>query len=131
LSVPGCSGTITIRGDERDAVRSIEHAYKAAAATHPADEDLVEHVGGPEKKKQLVSQERVAAKKAAKDVPKPPPPKKTAPEKTVAAEPLAEPLAGSTRKQQFTQERAKTKTVPLDASGSGATVTIGGSLNPK
>ena len=69
VKLSGCSGTITIRGDEKDTVRSIEHVYKAAAAAYPADEDLVEHVGGHEKKKQLVSQERAAAKKAAKDLP--------------------------------------------------------------
>ena len=112
IKLPGCSGTITVRGDKRDAVRSIEHAYKAAAAAYPADEDAVEHIGGPARKKQLVSQERAAAKAAA-------------------AESLAEPSAVSVRKRQFSQERSATKKMPLDAGGSGATVTIGGSLSPK
>ena len=130
VKLPSYGGTITIRGDEKDTVRSIEHVYKAAAATYPADEDLIEHVGGHEKKRQLVSQERAAAKKAAKDLPKPPP-KKTTPEKAVATEPLAEPLAGSARKQQFAQERTKTKKVPLDTGGSGAAAAGDGGPGPK
>jgi len=84
VKLPGCSGTITIRGDEKDAARSIEHAYKTAAAAYPADEDAVEHIAGPARKKQLFSQERATAKK-----------------------------------------------VSLDASGSGATATIGAGLSPK
>ena len=84
VKLPGCSRTITVRGDEKDAARSVEHAYKTAAAAYPADEDAVEHIGGPARKKQL-----------------------------------------------FSQERAATKKVSLDASGSGATVAIGGSLTSK
>ena len=113
VKIPSCSGTITVRGDEKDAVRSIEHVYKAAAAAYPADEDAVEHIGGSARKKQMVSQENAAAKRAS------------------STEDLAEPVAGSARKQRFSQERATTKKVSLDPSGSGATVTIGGSLSPK
>ena len=43
-------------------------------------------------------------------------------------DPLSKPAK---KKQLFSHERAATKKVSLDASGSGATVTIGGSLSPK
>ena len=81
VKIPGCSGTITIRGQVQDAMRFVEHAYKDAASAFPADED--------------------------------------------AEEPLAKP---ANNKQMFSQERAATKKVPLDASSSGARVTIGAGL---
>ena len=84
LKLPGCSGTITTRGDEHDAMCSLDSTYKAATAAYPADED--------------------------------------------AEEPLPQPAK---RKPLFSQERADTKKVSLDASGSGATITIGGDLPPK
>src|SRR5664279_3819890 len=62
INLPGCSGTITVRGDKKDAVRSVECVYKSAAAAYPADEDAGEHIGGPARKKQLFSQERAATK---------------------------------------------------------------------
>ena len=56
LKMPGCSGILTVSCDEKDAICSLEHAYKAAATAHPADEDVAEP---PEattvKKKQLFS----------------------------------------------------------------------------
>jgi hypothetical protein len=56
---------ITMRCNEKDALRSVEHVYREAATMFPADEDLLEHLGDLVRKKQLVSQERVAAKKVA------------------------------------------------------------------
>jgi hypothetical protein len=35
LKMPGCSDTITVCYDEEDALRSLEHTYKAAATAHP------------------------------------------------------------------------------------------------
>ena len=84
IKLPGCSGTITVHGDEQAAVRSLEHTYKEAAAAYPVDEDEEDPLSKPSKRKQL-----------------------------------------------FSHERAATKKVSLDDSGSGATVTIGGSLSPK
>lgn len=56
LKMPGCSGIITVTCDEKDVIRSLEHAYKAAAARHPAGEDAVEPPETtPAKKKQLFS----------------------------------------------------------------------------
>lgn len=66
VKMPGRGGNvITIRCDERDAVRSIERVYKDVAAAYPTDEDAIEQLGGYERKKQMVSQERAAAKRAA------------------------------------------------------------------
>jgi hypothetical protein len=65
LKIPGANGTITMRCNEKDAVQSVEHVYREAAAMFPTDEDLLEHSGDLMRKKQLVSQERAAAKKAS------------------------------------------------------------------
>ena len=45
IKLPGCSGTITIRCVEKDALQSLEEAYKATPAAHPVDEDVVGPVG--------------------------------------------------------------------------------------
>ena len=48
---PGSNGTITIRCDEVDARRTVEHVYKAAAAAFLDEDDPHEHTGGfPSKK---------------------------------------------------------------------------------
>jgi hypothetical protein len=65
LKIPGANGMITVRCNEKDALRSVEHVYREAATMFPTDEDLLEHSGDLARKKQLVSQERVAAKKAS------------------------------------------------------------------
>jgi hypothetical protein len=65
LKIPGANGMITMRCNEKDALRSMEHVYREAATMFPADEDLLEHSGDLTRKKQLVSQERAAAKKAS------------------------------------------------------------------
>jgi hypothetical protein len=65
LKIPGANGTITMRCNEKDALRFVEHVYREAAAMFPADEDLIEHSGDLTRKKQLVSQERAATKKAS------------------------------------------------------------------
>jgi hypothetical protein len=64
LKIPSVNGTITVRCNEKDALRSMEHVYREAATMFPTDEDLLEHSGDLTRKKQLVSQERAAAKKA-------------------------------------------------------------------
>jgi hypothetical protein len=63
LKIPGANGMITVRCNEKDALRSVEHVYREAATMFPADEDLLEHSGDLARKKQLVSQERSATKK--------------------------------------------------------------------
>jgi hypothetical protein len=65
LKILGANGTITMRCNKKDALQSMEHVYREAAAMFPADEDLLEHSGDLTRKKQLVSQERAAAKKAS------------------------------------------------------------------
>jgi hypothetical protein len=62
LKIPGDNGTITMRCNKKDALRSIEHVYREAATMFPADEDQLEHSGDLTRKKQLISQERAAAK---------------------------------------------------------------------
>ena len=51
VKLPGYSGTITIRCVEKDALRSLEDAYKVTAATYPADEDAAEPPEAPPLKK--------------------------------------------------------------------------------
>jgi hypothetical protein len=65
LKIPGANSMITMRCNEKDALRSVEHVYREAATMFPADEDLLEHSGDLTRKKQLMSQERAAAKKAS------------------------------------------------------------------
>jgi hypothetical protein len=55
LKIPGANGTITMRCNEKDALRSVEHVYREAATMFPADEDLLEHSSDLARKKQLVS----------------------------------------------------------------------------
>jgi hypothetical protein len=43
----------------------VEHVYHEATTMFPTDKDLLEHSGDLARKKQLVSQERAAAKKAS------------------------------------------------------------------
>jgi hypothetical protein len=65
LKIPGANGMITVHCNEKDALRSVEHVYREAAAMFPTDEDLLEHSSDLTRKKQLVSQEWAAAKKAS------------------------------------------------------------------
>jgi hypothetical protein len=65
LKILGANGTITVRCNENDALRSVEHVYHEAATMFPADEDLLEHCGDLTRKKKLISQERAAVKKAS------------------------------------------------------------------
>jgi hypothetical protein len=65
LKIPSTNGTITMRGNEKDALRSMEHVYREAVTMFPTDEDLLEHFDDLTRKKQLVSQERAATKKAS------------------------------------------------------------------
>jgi hypothetical protein len=65
LKLLGTNGMITMRCNEKDALRSVEHVYREATTMFPADKDLLEHSGDLMRKKQLVSQERAATKKAS------------------------------------------------------------------
>ena len=62
VKMPGRDGTITVRGEVEDAARSVEHAFKELAASHPADEDDDGHLAEVPKKKLLFSPETVALK---------------------------------------------------------------------
>jgi hypothetical protein len=57
LKIPSANGTITVRCNEKDALRSVEHVYREDATMFPTDEDLLEHLGDLTRKKQLMSQE--------------------------------------------------------------------------
>jgi hypothetical protein len=54
LKIPSANGTITMRCNEKDALRSVELVYREAATMFPVDEDLLEHSGDLARKKQLV-----------------------------------------------------------------------------
>jgi hypothetical protein len=108
----------------------------------PADEDLLEHSGDLTRKKQLVSQERAAAKKASLEphLPGSTGKKFTASTSSTPSEDLVHPILDmsigeatvpSGRRPQFTQERSATKKVPLQARGYENFVTIGAGLSPK
>jgi hypothetical protein len=51
LKILGVNGTITVRCNEKDALRSVERVYREAATMFPADEDLLEHSGDLVRKK--------------------------------------------------------------------------------
>jgi hypothetical protein len=107
----------------------------------PSDEDLLEHSGDLTRKKQLVSQERAAAKKASLE---PHLPGSTGKKVATSALPtpsedlvhlmldmsIEEAAVPSGRRPQFTQERSTTKKVPLQAGGCENFVTIGAGLSP-
>jgi hypothetical protein len=142
LKVPGTNGTITVRCNEKDALRSVEHVYREAATMFPANEDLLEHLGDLTRKKQLVSKERAAAKNASLE------PlllglsgkKFAASASPTPSEDLVHPMLDmsigeamvpSGRRPQFTQARPATKKVPLQAGGCENFITIGAGLSPK
>jgi hypothetical protein len=120
----------------------VEHVYREAATMFPADEDLLEHSGDLTRKKQLVSQERAAAKKSSL---KPLLPGSTGKKFATSASPtpsedlvhpmldmsIGEAAIPSGRRPQFTQERNATKKVPLQAGGCENFVTTGAGLSPK
>jgi hypothetical protein len=142
LKIPGANGMITMRCNEKDALRSVEHVYREAATMFPADEDLLEHSGDLTRKKQLMSQERAAAKKASLE------PlllglsgkKFTASATTTPSEDLVHPMLDmsireaavpSGRRPQFTQEHSATKKVLLQARGCENFVTTEAGHSPK
>jgi hypothetical protein len=142
LKIPGANGMITVRCNEKDALRSVEHVYREAATMFPADEDLLEHSGDLPRKKQLVSQERAAVKKASLGplLPSPSGKKLAASASPTPSEDLVHPMLDmsigeavvpSGRRPQFTQERSATKKVPLEDGGCENFVTIGAGLSPK
>jgi hypothetical protein len=51
LKIPGANGKITVHCNGKDALRSVEHVYREAAAMFPVDEDLLEHSGDLTRKK--------------------------------------------------------------------------------
>jgi hypothetical protein len=128
LNIPSAHDTIIMRCNEKDALHSVEHVYREAATMFPADEDLLEHSGDLARKKQLVSQERAAAKKATVK-----PLLLGLSGKKPSASPSAEPsedlvhpmldmsigeaATSSGRRPQFTQEHSTTKKIPLKAGG--------------
>jgi hypothetical protein len=139
LKIPGANGTITVRCNEKDALRSMEHVYREAATMFPADEDLLEHSDDLTRKKQVVSQEQAAAKKASLEplLPALSGKKFTAYASPTPSEDLVHPMLDmsfgeavvpSGRRPKFTQERSATKKVPLQAGGCENFVT---GLSPK
>jgi hypothetical protein len=142
LKIPGANGTIIVRCNKIDALRSVEHVYREATTMFPADEDLLEHSGDLMRKKQLMSQERAAAKKASLEplLPGLSGKKFAASASPTPSEDLVHPMLDmsigeavvpSGRRPQFTQERSTTKKVPLQAGGCENVVTIGAGLSPK
>jgi hypothetical protein len=142
LKIPGANGTITVRCNEKDALRSIDRVYHEATTMFPADEDLLEHSGDLTRKKQLVSQERAAAKKASLEplLPSLSGKKFAASAAPTPSEDLVHPMlemsigeavVPSGRRPQFIQERFATKKVPLQAGGYENFVTVGAGLSPK
>jgi hypothetical protein len=124
LKIPGANGTIIVRCNKKDALRSMEHVYHEAATMFLANKNLLEHFGDLTRKKQLVSQERAAAKKASLE------PllagstgmKLAASVLPTPSEDLVHPMLDiiigeaavpSGRRPQFTQEHSATKKVPL------------------
>jgi hypothetical protein len=142
LKISGANGAITVRCNEKDALRSVEHVYREAATMFPTDEDLLEHSSDLTRKKQLVSQERATAKKASLE---PHLPGSTGKKFATSASPtpsedlvhpmldmsIGEAVVPSGRRPQFTQECSPTKKVPLQARGCEKIVTIGAGLSPK
>jgi hypothetical protein len=142
LMIPSTNDTIGVRCNEKDALRSVEHVYHEAAIMFPANEDLLEHSGDLARNKQLVSQERAAAKKALFEplMPGLSGKKSSASTSTAPSEDLVHPMLDMSigeaavplgRRPQFTQERSATKKVPLQAGGCENFVTIGAGLSPK
>jgi hypothetical protein len=142
LKILGANGIITVRCNEKDAIRSVEHVYREAAAMFPADKDLLEHSDDLTRKKHLVSQERATAKKASLEplLPGSTGKKFAASASPTLSEDLVHPMLDmrigevavpSGRRPQFTQERSATKKVPLQARGCENFVTIGACLSPK
>jgi hypothetical protein len=142
LKIPSANGTITVHCNEKDALRSVEHVYHEAATMFPADEDLLEHSGDLTRKKQLVSQERAAAKKASLEphMPGISGKKLAASTSTAPSEDLVHPMLDMSigeatvplgRRPQFTQERSATKKIPLQAGGYKNFITIRAGLSPK
>jgi hypothetical protein len=142
LKIPSANDTITMRCNEKDALRSVDHVYREAATMFPADEDLLEHSGDHARKKQLVSQERATAKKASLEplLPGLSGKKFAASTSTMPSEDLVHPMLDmsigeaavpSGRRPQFTQKRSATKKVPLQAGGCENFITIGAELSPK
>jgi hypothetical protein len=142
LKIPGANGTITVRCNEKDALRSVKHIYREAATMFPADEDLLEHSRDLTRKKQVVSQERAAAKRTSLE---PLLPGLTGKKFAASASPtpsedlvhpmldmsIGEAAVPSGRRPQFTQERSAIKKVPLQAGGYENFITIGAGLAPK
>jgi hypothetical protein len=142
LKIPSAHGTITVRCNEKDALRSVEHVYREAATMFPADEDLLEHSGDLARKKHLVSQEQTATKRASLEPlllglsGRKPVASLTAGPSEDLVNPMldmsiGEAATASGRRTQFTQERSSTKKIPLKARGCKDFLTIGVGLSCK
>ena len=66
VKLPGSNDSITIRSDKKDAVRSVERAFKDAAAAFSDENEDLEPSDTPAKKK-LFTEERTATKKVSLD----------------------------------------------------------------
>jgi hypothetical protein len=51
LKILGANGTIIVRYNKKEALRSVEHVYREVATMFPTDEDLLEHFGDLTRKK--------------------------------------------------------------------------------
>jgi hypothetical protein len=142
LKIPGANGTITVRCNEKDALRSVENVYREAATMFPTDEVLLEHSGDLTRKKQLMSEERAAANKASLEplLPGLLGKKFAASTSTMPSKDLVHPMLDmsigeaavlSGRRPQFTQECSATKKIPLQARGCENFITIRAGLSPK
>ena len=68
IKLPGCSGTITVRCVEKDALQSLEEAYKVTAAAYPVDEDAAEPLEAqPFKKKIQLTEAQAKGKEKLQD----------------------------------------------------------------
>jgi hypothetical protein len=140
LKISGANGTITMRCNKKDALRSMEHVYCEATAMFPADEDLLEHSGVLTRKKRVSR-----AGCYEEGLSRAPPAGFDREEVCASASPtpsedlvhpmldmsIGEAAVPSGRRPQFTQERSATKKVPLQAGSCENFVTIGAGLSPK
>ena len=65
VKMPGSNSIITVHCDERDALNSLEQAYKVVVAAYPADKDAENYIEGSARKKQMAAQESTGTRKTA------------------------------------------------------------------
>ena len=63
MKMPGSEGVLTIKGDAKEALKTLKLALKTAATAQPADADTSKAKGAaPTKKKQLFTQDKAETK---------------------------------------------------------------------